>query len=91
MVELFDALPLTTALVSTTAVALAEIGDKTQLLALLLAARFRKSWPIIAGILVATLLMRWPPGSAPWLRSGCGRKCCAGSSPPVSLRWRCGR
>jgi putative Ca2+/H+ antiporter (TMEM165/GDT1 family) len=37
-------------------VALAEIGDKTQLLAILLAARFRKPWPIIAGILVATLL-----------------------------------
>ena len=43
-------------LVSTVTVALAEIGDKTQLLALLLAARFRKPWPIIAGILVATLL-----------------------------------
>jgi len=42
--------------VSTGTVALAEIGDKTQLLALLLAARFRKPWPIIAGILVATLL-----------------------------------
>lgn len=41
---------------STLAVAVAEIGDKTQLLALLLAARFRKPWPIIAGILVATLL-----------------------------------
>ena len=48
---MFDAL-----LVSTGTVALAEIGDKTQLLALLLAARFRKPWPIIAGILVATLL-----------------------------------
>jgi putative Ca2+/H+ antiporter (TMEM165/GDT1 family) len=43
-------------LVSTGVVALAEIGDKTQLLALLLAARFRKPWPIVAGILVATLL-----------------------------------
>ncbi|RNF85967.1 TMEM165/GDT1 family protein [Montanilutibacter psychrotolerans] len=52
---LFD-LPLATALVSTGTVALAEIGDKTQLLALLLAARFRKPWPIIAGILVATVL-----------------------------------
>jgi putative Ca2+/H+ antiporter (TMEM165/GDT1 family) len=31
------------------------MGDKTQLLALLLAARFRKPWPIVAGILVATL------------------------------------
>ncbi len=42
--------------VSTGVVALGEIGDKTQLLALLLAARFRKPLPIIAGILVATLL-----------------------------------
>jgi putative Ca2+/H+ antiporter (TMEM165/GDT1 family) len=41
--------------VSTGVVALGEIGDKTQLLALLLAARFRKPWPIVAGILVATL------------------------------------
>jgi putative Ca2+/H+ antiporter (TMEM165/GDT1 family) len=43
-------------LVSTGIVALAEIGDKTQLLALLLAARFRRPWPIVAGILVATLV-----------------------------------
>jgi Ca2+/H+ antiporter, TMEM165/GDT1 family len=42
--------------VSTGVVALGEIGDKTQLLALLLAARYRKPIPIIAGILVATLL-----------------------------------
>jgi putative Ca2+/H+ antiporter (TMEM165/GDT1 family) len=42
-------------LVSTGLVALAEIGDKTQLLALMLAARFRRPWPIIVGILVATL------------------------------------
>ncbi|MDE2611866.1 MAG: TMEM165/GDT1 family protein [Burkholderiales bacterium] len=42
--------------VSTGAVALGEIGDKTQLLALLLAARFRRPLPIIAGIVVATLL-----------------------------------
>ncbi len=42
-------------LVSTGVVALGEMGDKTQLLALLLAARFRKPLPIIAGILVATL------------------------------------
>lgn len=47
----FDAL-----FVSTGTVALAEIGDKTQLLALLLAARFRRPWPIVAGILAATLL-----------------------------------
>jgi len=42
-------------LVSTGIVALAEMGDKTQLLALLLAARFKKPWPIVWGILVATL------------------------------------
>jgi len=41
-------------LVSTGAVALGEIGDKTQLLALLLAAKFRKPVPIVLGILVAT-------------------------------------
>ena len=41
--------------VSTAIVALAEMGDKTQLLALVLAARFRKPWPIVLGILVATL------------------------------------
>jgi putative Ca2+/H+ antiporter (TMEM165/GDT1 family) len=43
-------------LVSTGVVAVAEIGDKTQLLALLLTTRFRAPWPIVAGILVATLL-----------------------------------
>jgi len=43
-------------LISTGVVALAEIGDKTQLLAFILAARFKKPLPIIAGILVATLL-----------------------------------
>ena len=42
-------------LVSTGIVALAEMGDKTQLLALILAVRFRKPWPIVLGILVATL------------------------------------
>jgi putative Ca2+/H+ antiporter (TMEM165/GDT1 family) len=42
-------------LVSTGVVALAEIGDKTQLLALLLATKFRRPWPIVLGILVATL------------------------------------
>ena len=42
--------------VSTGIVALGEIGDKTQLLALLLAARYRKPVPIIAGIFVATVL-----------------------------------
>jgi putative Ca2+/H+ antiporter (TMEM165/GDT1 family) len=43
-------------LVSAGVVALAEIGDKTQLLAIVLAARFRKPVPIILGILCATLL-----------------------------------
>jgi putative Ca2+/H+ antiporter (TMEM165/GDT1 family) len=43
-------------LVSTGVVALAEIGDKTQLLSFLLAARFRKPLPIVLGILFATLL-----------------------------------
>ena len=43
-------------LISTGVVALGEIGDKTQLLALLLAARFRRPIPIILGIFVATVL-----------------------------------
>ena len=42
-------------LISTGIVALAEIGDKTQLLAFILAAKFRKPVPIILGIFVATL------------------------------------
>ncbi|SNS85707.1 Putative Ca2+/H+ antiporter, TMEM165/GDT1 family [Sphingomonas laterariae] len=40
---------------STALVALAEIGDKTQLLAILLATRFKRPWPIIAGIFAATI------------------------------------
>ena len=43
-------------LISTGIVALAEMGDKTRLLSLVLAARFRKPWPIVAGILAATVL-----------------------------------
>ena len=43
-------------LISTGIVGLAEMGDKTQLLALLLAARFKKPWPIVLGIFVATIL-----------------------------------
>jgi putative Ca2+/H+ antiporter (TMEM165/GDT1 family) len=43
-------------LLSTLAVTLAEIGDKTQLLALMLAVRYRRPWPIVAGIFVATLV-----------------------------------
>lgn len=46
---------LETLLASSGIVALAEIGDKTQLLALLLAARYRKPIPIVLGILIATL------------------------------------
>ncbi|MGO4393593.1 TMEM165/GDT1 family protein [Variovorax sp. M-6] len=42
--------------VATGVVALAEMGDKTQLLALILAARFRKPWPIVLGIFTATIL-----------------------------------
>jgi putative Ca2+/H+ antiporter (TMEM165/GDT1 family) len=42
--------------VSTGVVALGEMGDKTQLLAMLLAARFRRPMPIVLGILLATLL-----------------------------------
>jgi len=42
-------------LVSITTVAVAEIGDRTQLLTLVLAARYRRPWPIVAGILCATL------------------------------------
>lgn len=41
--------------VSITTISVAEIGDRTQLLSLLLAARYRRPWPIIAGILCATL------------------------------------
>ena len=53
--------------VSTFAVSIGEIGDKTQLLALLLAARYRKPVPIILGILLATLAnhtlwANWPVG-----------------------------
>ena len=40
--------------ISALVVAVAEIGDRTQLLAIVLTARFRKPWPILAGILVAT-------------------------------------
>jgi putative Ca2+/H+ antiporter (TMEM165/GDT1 family) len=65
-------------LISTGVVALAEIGDKTQLLALVLAARFRQPLPVIAGILVSTLLNHAVAGYAgtlagelltgPWMR-----------------------
>ena len=42
-------------LVSVSSVAIAEMGDRTQLLSLMLAARYRKPWPILAGVLCATL------------------------------------
>lgn len=48
--------PMESLLVSPGVVALAEIGDKTQLLAFILAARFKKPLPIILGILVATIV-----------------------------------
>ncbi len=66
-------------LVSTGVVALGEVGDKTQLLALLLAARFRRPLPIIAGILVATLANH---AGAAWLGGWL-----AGLMGPVLLRW----
>lgn len=57
-------------LVPTGIVALAEIGDKTQLLALILAARFRKPWPIIAGIVAATLANHAAAGAVgAWISS----------------------
>ena len=66
-------------LVSTGVVALAEIGDKTQLLALVLAAKFRKPWPIIFGILVATLLNHAIAGAVgSWVATLLG---------PDGLRW----
>ena len=42
-------------LASTLVVALAEVGDKTMLLAIVLATRFRRPWPIVGGILAATI------------------------------------
>ncbi|MBC7718944.1 MAG: TMEM165/GDT1 family protein [Chitinophagaceae bacterium] len=66
-------------LVSTGIVALAEMGDKTQLLALLLAARFRKPWPIVAGIFVATIANHALAGAlGAWLTS---------MLSPQALRW----
>ena len=66
-------------LVSTGIVALAEMGDKTQLLALLLAARFRKPWPIVWGILIATLANHALAGAlGAWVTTYLG---------PTALRW----
>lgn len=63
-------MPFTALTVSTLVVALAEIGDKTQLLALVLAARYRTPWPIIAGIFIATLANHGLAGWAGALVSG---------------------
>src|ERR1700754_5144100 len=52
-----------TFLISALTVFLAEIGDKTQLLALILAAKYRKPWPIALGILAATLVNHALAGS----------------------------
>ena len=66
-------------LISTGIVALAEMGDKTQLLSLVLAARFRKPWPIVWGILVATLANHALAGGlGAWITSVMG---------PTILRW----
>lgn len=57
-------------LVSTGVVALAEIGDKTQLLAFVLAARFKKPLPIVAGILAATIVNHGLAGAlGAWITS----------------------
>ena len=65
-----DGVLLEALFVSTLVVALGEIGDKTQLLALLLAARFKRPIPIIAGILAATLLNHSLAGLlGGWIRS----------------------
>jgi len=69
-------------LVSTGVVALAEIGDKTQLLAFILAARFKKPLPIIAGILVATLVNHGLAGAlGAWITT---------TVSPEVLRWALG-
>ncbi len=66
-------------LVSTGVVALAEIGDKTQLLAFILAARFKKPLPIIAGILLATIVNHGLAGAlGAWITS---------TVSPEILRW----
>jgi putative Ca2+/H+ antiporter (TMEM165/GDT1 family) len=66
-------------LVSTGIVALAEMGDKTQLLSLVLAARYRKPWPIVWGILIATLANHALAGAlGAWVTAWVG---------PHTLRW----
>jgi putative Ca2+/H+ antiporter (TMEM165/GDT1 family) len=71
---------LNTLTLATTIVALAEIGDKTQLLSLMLANRYKQHhWPIIGGILLATLLNH---ALAAWLGSAL-----SGLVSPEVLRW----
>lgn len=66
-------------LISTVVVTLAEMGDKTQLLALVLAARYRQTWPIVAGIFVATILNHALAGLlGAWVTTWMG---------PTALRW----
>ena len=66
-------------LVSIGIVALAEIGDKTQLLTLVLAARYKRPWPIVAGIFVATLVNHAIAGAVgAWLTTVIG---------PDAMRW----
>jgi putative Ca2+/H+ antiporter (TMEM165/GDT1 family) len=66
-------------LVSTALVALAEMGDKTQLLSLVLAARFRRPWPIVLGILLATLANHALAGAlGAWITGFLGKE---------ALRW----
>ncbi len=66
-------------LISTGIVALAEMGDKTQLLSLVLAARFRHPWPIVMGILVATLVNHGLAGAlGSWITA---------TVSPTALRW----
>ncbi|MFN4328283.1 MAG: TMEM165/GDT1 family protein [Limnobacter sp.] len=66
-------------LVSTGVIALAEIGDKTQLLAFLLATRFKKPIPIVLGITAATLINHGLAGAVGgWITSNVG---------PEILRW----
>ena len=61
-------------LVSAGIVALAEMGDKTQLLSLLLAARFRRPWPIVLGILIATTANHALAGAlGEWITTVIGR------------------
>ncbi|MEQ8347879.1 MAG: TMEM165/GDT1 family protein [Sneathiellaceae bacterium] len=67
MIQIDLAATLEPVLVSTALVALAEIGDKTQLLAIVLAARYRRPWPVILGILVATLANHALAATLGWL------------------------